>query len=295
MKLSIKKIGILLPLVLVMLTGCQEVPRYFGGSRVLAEAAGEKLYARDVRTVVPRGMSEADSAAFMERYVDKWINRQLKLREAEQLFSDSERDIDSLVEEYRQALLIRKLDSRLIEQQLDTVVTAEQIAAYHKEHLSDFKVNQTLVKGRIVRFNPANRQASRLRRLMTADTPSQQQDFTDICTKNHFEVNDFSTSWVTFSEFLSYLPILRSQNYDALLSGSGVQEMKDSRSGYYFQITAVLHPGEPEPLERVEQTVRRILLTQRQNEIIRAYEDRIYREAMEDGDIKVYNKEEEKE
>lgn len=277
---------------MVLLIGCQEVPRYLGGSRVLAEAAGEKLYTRDVRAVVPRGMSGEDSVAFMERYIDKWINKQLKLHEAEQIFSESEQDIDSLVEEYRQALLIRKLDYRLIEENLDTVVTAEQIAAYHKNHLSDFKVNQTLVKGRIVRFNAANRQAPRLRKLMTANTPSQQQDFVDICTKNQFELTDFTSKWVPYSEFLSYLPTLRSQNYDALLSSSSVQEMKDSRSGYYFQITGVLHPGEPEPLERVEQTVRRILLTQRQNEIIRTYEDRIYQEALDEGTIRVYNEEE---
>lgn len=287
---SCLKIGV--ALLMVLLIGCQEVPRYLGGSRVLAEAAGEKLYTRDVRAVVPRGMSGEDSVAFMERYIDKWINKQLKLHEAEQIFSESEQDIDSLVEEYRQALLIRKLDYRLIEENLDTVVTAEQIAAYHKNHLSDFKVNQTLVKGRIVRFNAANRQASRLRKLMTANTPSQQQDFVDICTKNQFELTDFTSKWVPYSEFLSYLPTLRSQNYDALLSSSSVQEMKDSRSGYYFQITGVLHPGEPEPLERVEQTVRRILLTQRQNEIIRTYEDRIYQEALEEGTIRVYNEEE---
>lgn len=287
---SCLKIGV--ALLMVLLIGCQEVPRYLGGSRVLAEAAGEKLYTRDVRAVVPRGMSGEDSVAFMERYIDKWINKQLKLHEAEQIFSESEQDIDSLVEEYRQALLIRKLDYRLIEENLDTVVTAEQIAAYHKNHLSDFKVNQTLVKGRIVRFNAANRQAPRLRKLMTANTPSQQQDFVDICTKNQFDLTDFTSKWVPYSEFLSYLPTLRSQNYDALLSSSSVQEMKDSRSGYYFQITGVLHPGEPEPLERVEQTVRRILLTQRQNEIIRTYEDRIYQEALEEGTIRVYNEEE---
>ncbi len=291
MKFFLKKIGVVS--WFFVLIGCQEVPRHFGGNKVLAEAAGEKLYLRDVNKVVPRGMTGEDSVAFLNRYIDKWINRQLKLREAEQLFSDSEQDIDSLVEEYRQALLIRKLDSRLIEQNLDTLVSSEQIAAYHKSHAADFKVNQTLVKGRIVRFGANNRQASRLRSLMTAVTPSQQKDFTDICTKNHFEVNDFTSKWVTFSEFLSYLPILRSQNYDALLASDGVQEMKDGRSGYYFQITAVLHPGEPEPLERVEQTVRRILLTQRQNDIVREYETKIYEKALEEGDINVYNEEKE--
>lgn len=275
----------------VLAMGCQEVPHYLGGSKVLAEAAGNKLHVRDIKSVVPKGMTGEDSVAFMERYVDKWIRRQLKLDQAEQLFSESERDIDSLVEEYRQALLIRKLDQHLIDLQIDTLVTAEQVTAYHKDHLADFKVNQTLVKGQIVRFDANNRQAQKLRKLMGRNTPSERQDFTDICTKNNFVLNDFTASWVTYSEFLSYLPTLRSQNNDALLAPGEVQEMSDKHSRYYFEVTDVRRPGDPEPLERIQEIVRRILFNQRQNEIIKIYDEQIYNQAAEEGRIKIHHEE----
>ena len=45
--------------------------------------------------------------------------------------------------------------------------------------------------------------------------------------------------------------------------------MSDGHSRYYFEISDVLRPGDPEPLERSEAIVRRILYNQRQNEIIR--------------------------
>ena len=219
------------------------------------------------------------------------MHKQLKLHEAEELFSDAEQDIDSLVEEYRQALLIRKFDQHLIEERIDTLVTADQIAAYHREHASDFKVNQTLVKGRIVRFDANNRQAPKLRKLMTQPGSSRQQEFADICSKNNFVLNDFSSSWVTFSEFLGYLPTLRNQSYDALLSSRAVQEMSDGHSRYYFEISDVLRPGDPEPLERSEAIVRRILYNQRQNEIIRAYDEEVYRKAVEEGRVKIHEEE----
>ena len=87
---------------------------------------------------------------------------------------------------------------------------------------------------------------------MTQPGSSRQQEFADICTKNNFVLNDFSSSWVTFSEFLGYLPTLRNQSYDALLSSRAVQEMSDGHSRYYFEISDVLRPGDPEPLERSE-------------------------------------------
>ena len=253
------KIGAVLLLVLAV--GCQEVPRYWGGGRVvLAEAAGRKLYAREVKAAIPKGVVGEDSVAFVNRYVEKWVHKQLKLHEAEELFSDAEQDIDSLVEEYRQALLIRKFD-------------------------------QHLIKGRIVRFDANNRQAPKLRKLMTQPGSSRQQEFADICTKNNFVLNDFSSSWVTFSEFLGYLPTLRNQSYDALLSSRAVQEMSDGHSRYYFEISDVLRPGDPEPLERSEAIVRRILYNQRQNEIIRAYDEEVYRKAVEEGRVKIHEEE----
>lgn len=85
---------------------------------------------------------------------------------------------------------------------------------------------------------------------MGAKSEARQQDFRDICAKNDFTVTDFSDQWVDFPEFLSFLPTLRSQNYDPVLATTAVQEMRDSHSHYYFQIDAVRREGEPIPLER---------------------------------------------
>ena len=108
---------------------------------------------------------------------------------------------------------------------------------------------------------------------MGAKSEARQQDFRDICAKNDFTVTDFSDQWVDFPEFLSFLPTLRSQNYDPVLATTAVQEMRDSHSHYYFQSDAVRREGEPIPLERLRGTIRRILFNQRQSEIIRSPEE----------------------
>ena len=96
-----------------------------------------------------------------------------------------------------------------------------------------------------MQFGEGYRQARKLRELMGTKSEARQQDFRDICAKNDFTVTDFSDQWVDFPEFLSYLPTLRSQNYDPVLASTAVQEMRDSHSHYYFQIDAVRREGEP--------------------------------------------------
>ena len=275
----------------LFLAGCQELPGYFASDTTLARAGGSELKMRDVESVVPKGVTGEDSAAFMKVYVDRWVRKQLKLQEAEILFSASADDIDKMVEEYRQALLIRKLDQHYVDRSIDTTFTENEIAAYYNAHKADFRLDRTLVKGRIVQFGEGYRQARKLRELMGTKSEARQQDFRDICAKNDFTVTDFSDQWVDFPEFLSYLPTLRSQNYDPVLASTAVQEMRDSHSHYYFQIDAVRREGEPIPLERLRGTIRRILFNQRQSEISRSHEEELYNRACEGGSIKIFENE----
>ena len=136
----------------LLLAGCREMPRYFSGDETVARAGGRELRMRDVRRVIPQGLTGGDSAAYVKMYVDRWVRKQLKLQEAEILFSESAGDIDRMVEEYRQALLIRKLDQHYVDRSVDTVFTDDEIAAYYNAHKADFRLDRPIVKGRIVRL-----------------------------------------------------------------------------------------------------------------------------------------------
>ncbi len=271
----------------LLLASCQELPRYFSGDETIARAGEKELRRRDVESVVPAGVKGEDSVAFMKVYVDRWVRKQLKINEAEQLFSASASDIDRMVEEYRQALLIRKLDQYYVDRIIDTLFTDEQIAAYYETRKADFRLDRTIVKGRIVQFPAHYRQAAKLKTLMGSQQLAQQQDFSDLCEKNGFAVSDFRDHWIDFTEFLACLPTLRSQSYASTLTTTAVQTMRDSQSLYYFQIDAVQREGDPIPLERLRSTIRRILFNQRQSDIIRAHEEELYRLAVENGEVKL--------
>jgi len=275
--------------LLLLAAGCRELPHYFAGDALIARAGESSLRQRDVQSAVPPGITGDDSAAFVDVYIDRWIRRQLKLREAETLFSSAADDIDRMVEEYRQALLIRKLEQHYVDNSVDTTFTDSDIEAYYEAHKADFRLERPLVKGRIVRFKEGYRQARRLKELMASKSEADQQDFRDLCAKNDFDFTDFGSQWVDFSEFLSHLPALQNRNYDSALSTAAVQEMRDSQSHYYFQIDQVRRAGETIPLERLRTTIRRILFNQRQNEVIRAREEELYRRSAENGEVKIFS------
>ena len=192
----------------LFLGGCQELPGYFASDTTLARAGGSELKMRDVESVVPKGVTGEDSAAFMKVYIDRWVRKQLKLQEAEILFSASADDIDKMVEEYRQALLIRKLDQHYVDRSIDTTFTENEIAAYYNAHKADFRLDRTLVKGRIVQFGEGYRQARKLRELMGTKSEARQQDFI---------VDDTTLFWVV----LHLLVVFTEQLFATLVSSGG--------------------------------------------------------------------------
>lgn len=277
----------------LLLAACQELPRYFAGEEVLARVGEKELVAEELRRSIPSGLSESDSSAYAHVFVDRWVRRQLKIREAEQLFSSSVADIDRQVEEYRQSLLIRKLDQFYVDRLVDTTFTAEELEAYYNSHKSDFKLDHPIVKGCVVRVPKGYRQRARLKELMASKQEARQQDFRDICLKQEFRLDDYTTAWVDWSDFLNQLPTMRSESYGALLSKTGIQEMSDRENYYYFRIDEVRRAGDVVPLERLQQTIRRILFNGRQQQVIRDHEEQLYNTSIEEGAVRLYTPDEE--
>lgn len=277
----------------LLLAACQELPRYFAGEEVLARVGEKELVAEELRRSIPSGLSESDSSAYAHVFVDRWVRRQLKIREAEQLFSSSVADIDRQVEEYRQSLLIRKLDQFYVDRLVDTTFTAEELEAYYNSHKSDFKLDHPIVKGCVVRVPKGYRQRARLKELMASTQEARQQDFRDICLKQEFRFEEYTEGWVDWSDFLNQLPTMRSESYDALLSKAGIQEMSDRENYYYFRIDEVRRAGDVVPLERLQQTIRRILFNGRQQQVIRDHEEQLYNASMEEGAVRLYTSDEE--
>lgn len=274
--------------VVAMLAACQELPNYFVDDTTVARVGRKELRISDLEQAIPQSLSGADSANVVGAYIDRWIAKQLKLEEAELIFSASVGDIERKVEEYRQSLLIRKIEQYYIDNEPATIVTDADVEAYYDAHKSEFRLDNTIVKGRVVAFSEKYRQSEKLFDMMRSPKAERQKDFKDVCIKNNFMLKEF-TEWTDWNEFLAILPTSRSRNYDSLLAKKGsVQKMNADGQTYYFQITEVLHKGEVRPLELAREDIVRALSTLRRSEAIKSREESIRTQALESGHARIY-------
>lgn len=267
---------------------CQELPNYFVDDNIVARVGRKELRLSDLEQAIPTALSGADSANMVGAYVDRWIAKQLKLEEAELIFSSSVGDIERKVEEYRQSLLIHKIEQYYVDNEPSTIVTEKDVEAYYNSHKSEFRLDKTIVKGRVVAFPEKFRQREKLYDMMRSPKAERQKDFKDICIKNGFTLVEFS-EWTEWGEFLATLPTSRSRNYDSLLAKRGeVQKMNADGLTYYFQIVEVLDKGSVRPPELAREDILRVLKTLRRSEAVRSREEHIRAEALESGHARIY-------
>ncbi len=285
----------IIPLLLLGFVSCRDFQVHFFGDSQLAEVDGKGLMASELSSVVPKEYRGEDSVIFVETYIEKWIRKQVKLREAERVFLTSEADIETMVEEYRQLLLIKKLDEQYVAASVDTTFSEQQIMQYYQQNASNLRLGRDIVKGEVLRVPLQSDQAKTLKELMSSSVESKREDLLSICEKNGFEFADLSQNWVESSALLDLLPLVRGAQSEKLLAQHGLNHMKDESYDYYYQIFEHKSVGDVAPLEWVSSTIRTILTTERQQALIREQEEALYNAALLDGLIKrQYQEREEK-
>ena len=98
--------------------------------KVVATIYDKTLYQSDLQSVLYDGISVNDSIVRTKAFIDNWIRRQLIIHLAETNLDKSELDFSKQIEDYRNSLIIYKYETMMIEQNLDTVVTQDDIAKY---------------------------------------------------------------------------------------------------------------------------------------------------------------------
>ncbi len=143
------KIKFAIGLMLVLgLVSCQNSSNG-KNDKVVATIYDKVLYQSDLQDILYDGISVNDSLVRTKAFIDNWIRRQLLIRQAENNLEKSELDCLKEIEDYRNSLIIYKYESLLISQNLDTVVSDEEIEKYVNDNAL-FDMNKDAVRSIIL-------------------------------------------------------------------------------------------------------------------------------------------------
>lgn len=255
----------------------------------VAKVYDNYLYPSDLEHIFSSGVNKQDSLLIAKNYVDNWIKEQLLLFKAEMNLTEEQKNVERQLENYRTSLLIYKYEEEYVKQKLDTVVSVQDIEKYYEENKQNFILDNTILKVLYIKIprNLPYQEIYNLRRWYRSENEEDRVLLDNLCVQYAEKYDDFDDKWVYFREIQSQIP-RKINNPDVFFKYNKYVESMDSLYRYYVKINNFVPKSEAAPLEFVESRIQSILLNKRKITLIKQLENKIYNEAMNRDNIKVY-------
>ena len=250
----------------------------------IATVFDKDLFKKDIELLLPNNVGKEDSILLIRNIINSWAIKELLLKKAEQNNSQNENSqINTLVSEYRQALLINGYKERVVKQQLDTVVAIEDIENYYLSNRKNFKLNEELIKVRYLHFSNDLIDKKEVSKFFKKGSLKdlEELELRQLSFKSMM-LND--SVWTPLENVLLKTPFSR----ENLLKKYKFIQKEDSLGLYLVKVIDVLLRNDIAPLNYVKSTIKQIILHQRKLELIRDIEKIIVNDAIQNKNFKIH-------
>jgi len=271
----------------VLVFSCKEYNNQ--AKRIPLAKAGEKvLYYDQIPNGVQPGLSAADSAAVVQNYINRWAKREiLKQKAIQNLTPEFKTEVERQVEEMRTNLLIHQYQQQMINQKMDTVVTAAEIENYYASKVTSFVLNINIVKALFIRIPSDMPNLSKVSQWYRSNDPQDIAQLEAFCYQFADKFDDFNEQWIPISILLAELPGTI-DNQEEFLKRNSHFETEDSGYHYYVSIREYRLRGTVAPFDYVTNNIKSMILNSRRMEFLQGLENGVFSEAIRENIFTIY-------
>ena len=255
-------------------------------SLVLVKVNNNSLRFNEIDTATLSRLNGADSIEFILQQEDAWINEQVLLKRAEESLSEQEMNLDKELKEYKNNLLLYAFRERLVLDQLDTVVTQEEIEEYYNNNKSNFELKRNIAKILFVKVTKENF-ISDIQVWMedgSASSLASLKSFCELKAENYF-ISD--SLWLYFNDVWKEIPISKTYNRERFMNSNKFLIFEESPYTYLLKMNDFRIKNSLSPLEFEKGKIREIILNKRKIILIKKREKEIIEAAYKNGEVDI--------
>ena len=253
-------------------------------SEIIAIVNTDKLFKEDLKDFLPRNISREDSLILVKSFIQDWAVKKLLLdAAANNNTQESLKNINNLVQDYKESLLINNFKEALIKQQLDTIISDDEVEAYYLINNENFKLNEVLVKSKYLYFDASVINKKEIIKFFKSEEIEDAEELErQQLSFKMYQLND--SIWTELDKILLKLPFSK----ENLLKKSKFIQKQDSLGLYLVAIRDVLRRNDIAPLSYIKPTIKEMILHKRKIELIRNIEKIIVKDATKNNNFKIY-------
>ncbi len=248
---------------------------------LLASAYNKKLWLSEAKWLLPEGTTPEDSVLILQSFVQRWLNDQLLMYEAERNIPKDSK-IDELVRDYRASLIRHNFEEQIIGERLDSTVNDAELRKFYEVNKEQFELESTILKCQILKV-PTNAPLAELNKIWNA--------------KDREKLTVYAEKWATASlldpqkwyhleEIAAILPkgTLTSDNIGSQREGT----KSDDNYRYYYRILEAVQGKETAPFEFARDQATALILHQRKQQVLEKWKDELFKKAQRQDNLKIY-------
>lgn len=278
MRLSIATWGILV--LLVAASSCKKNDESFQkDSTIVAMVNNRKLYMSELDNIIHPAISQKDSTALANSYIDQWVRDQLLMQEASKFFS-TDFEIEKLVDDYREKLIKFNFEEKIIAERFDTLVTDNELSEFYEKNKEQFVLNQPLFRCYYAKVPDT---AKKIDNFYRSWRKNDTEVVDEYLSKNSIEWALDEKRWYTWPQIENW-----SDQFSLSSAKSAVdQHISDGDFEYFLKVLEYRAEKEISPLPFIKDQLVQMILHKRKQNIIEGYKTELYDKAIQADQIKL--------
>lgn len=253
---------------------------------VIAEAYGKKLYDTELALLISENTTFEDSVFIAKEFINMWLSQQVLLHQAEKVLSNSEKNKEKELEQYKNDLLVYEVLNKLSLSELDTAFSGNELEEYYNENTEEFELSQNIIKVNFFKIPSDSKDLNLLWSNFKEDDESIYGKLIQL-SKNGGNYYTHKTNWVYFDDILKEVPI-NTYNQEHYLNNNKYIQLNEGKFVYFIKIIDFKIRSTTSPFGMEKENIKKILLVKRQEELIKSIETKLVEEAYSDNKVTVY-------
>jgi hypothetical protein len=279
--------AVCLTALLALIQACAQPETEAVRGRVVAKAGAEQLSFERFRRELIQSPYVKDSSFNARRTIESWATQSLLYQEALNKLRDEEMQIEEQVQDYRKALVNFIYENKLVEVNLDTTVSNEEIESYYRQHRNSFILKENIVKVDYIKVPLRSTGLDKIKKLLKSTKPREQEQLPELLAQNaeNFFLND--STWLYIQDIRNEIPQLRDEP-DYMLGPGRSFEFTDNEYFYYLKVKDIKTKNALSPLTFERSNIRKFILNARKTQLISEYRRELLERAKKDKSLVVY-------
>lgn len=227
-----------------------------------------------------------DSLYISKKLIENWAKDELFYQEATQKLLPEDLNVEEEVERYRKELINYRYEIKLIENNIDTTITKEEVQAYYDANRDNFILKDNIAKVNYFKIPLASKALDKIKKSIYSQNPIDKEVLKSLCLQyaDNYFIND--STWLLLEDIKKEIPQLREMPEYNFYAGRYF-EFTDSLDYYYLKIKEIKVKNGLSPVNFEASNIRKIILNQRKMKLIRQYKEQIMEKAKSEGKLKL--------